>query len=328
MAGVHGEVGVAQQLVGPGAGRVEGDADARSDEHLFADDGERPAQGADDALGDRGRAVLVLEVLEEHGELVAAHAGRGVALAQAALQTGGDRHQELVADRVAEAVVHRLEVVEVDEQHGDPRVLTSDASERVLDAITEEHLVRQVRQRVVKRLMGELALEPLRLRDVAEAPHPTDDLAADSLRLRVALDDPTVLELDQVAALGVGLRVQLAHLRREAVGVDELSEHVAQRDAVVTGGEHRLGELPHLGEALVEARDPALEIDDEDAVGGGVERGVEERERRPQLDVDGLAVGDVLGGAGDGDRQTEVVALGDRAAPMEPAHLAAPRTTR
>ena len=54
-------------------------------------------------------------VLEQHRELVAAEAGGGVAGAQAAPEPVGHDAEQLVAGAVAEAVVHGLEVVEVDE---------------------------------------------------------------------------------------------------------------------------------------------------------------------------------------------------------------------
>ena len=55
--------------------------------------------------------------LHHDDELVAAESGQHVALAQRRAQPLGHDLQQLVADLVAEAVVDRLEVVEVDEQH-------------------------------------------------------------------------------------------------------------------------------------------------------------------------------------------------------------------
>ena len=75
------------------------------------------------ATSDRGR-LGVVGVLDHDRELVAAQAGDHVLGPQARAQARGDRDQQLVAGGVAEAVVDRLEVVEVDEQHGSsPRAL-------------------------------------------------------------------------------------------------------------------------------------------------------------------------------------------------------------
>ena len=85
----------------------------------------------------------------------------------------------------------------------------------MLDPVAEQRLVGEAGERVVERLVGELVLEPLALGDVAEAPHPADDVAVDPLRLRVALEDPAVQELEHVVALGVGLGVELLDLGDE-----------------------------------------------------------------------------------------------------------------
>ena len=55
------------------------------------------------------------EVLEQNGELIAAESRGGVLGAQAGRQSLGGRAEQLVSDRMAEAVVDRLEVVEIDE---------------------------------------------------------------------------------------------------------------------------------------------------------------------------------------------------------------------
>ena len=56
--------------------------------------------------------------LDQHGELVAAEPGHRVAVAHRRAQPVGDLDQQLVAGRVAEAVVDLLEAVQVEEQHG------------------------------------------------------------------------------------------------------------------------------------------------------------------------------------------------------------------
>jgi hypothetical protein len=57
--------------------------------------------------------------LEQHGELVAAEPGDGVAGAGRAGDPLRDAHEQLVTGGVAEAVVDRLEVVQVEEDDGD-----------------------------------------------------------------------------------------------------------------------------------------------------------------------------------------------------------------
>ena len=143
--------------------------------------------------------------------------------------------------------------------------------------------------------MDELALQAPVLGDVAEAPDPPDDLAADALRERVALEDAAVLELERVVALRLGIGVELLHLGDEGPGIAELIEHERQR--VVVARLERLGrEPPHLDEAAVEARDGAGAVDDEDPVGGRLEGRREHRVRRAQVFFRDHAVGDVVPG--------------------------------
>ena len=87
----------------------------------------------------------------------------------AAPEAVGDLHEELVAGRVAERVVHALEVVEV-EEHDDERLAAPlRVQDREREPVVEEDAVRQVGQRVVVRLVPALLLGALAVRDVDEA---------------------------------------------------------------------------------------------------------------------------------------------------------------
>ena len=170
---VHREVGVAQQLVRRGGGpAARGDADAGAGVHLAARHHDRLVQRVEDPLGHLDHRLGVGSVLEEHRELVAAQPSRRVAGAKAAAQAIGHGHQELVTGTVAQAVVHQLEVVEVDEGHrGDRRVGASDASQSMLDAVEEERPVRQAGEGIVEGLVAELVLERAATGDVADGEH-------------------------------------------------------------------------------------------------------------------------------------------------------------
>ena len=63
---------------------------------------------------------MLVRVVDQHGELVAAEPCRKVAGADDALDPCADLREELVSDVVAPAVVHRLEPVEVDVEDSDP----------------------------------------------------------------------------------------------------------------------------------------------------------------------------------------------------------------
>ena len=104
----------------------------------------------------------VADVVQEHGELVAAQARREVAGLQRAEQAPGDGLQQLVADRVAERVVDRLEVVEVQEED---RVVAPARGEQLAEPVEEERAVGQPGQRVVEGLVLEAALQLAQLGD-------------------------------------------------------------------------------------------------------------------------------------------------------------------
>ena len=173
---VHRDVGVAQQVLDDAvADLADRDADARLHVERLAGDLERLAHGGEHALGDLDRLRALADALEQDPELVAAEAGRGVAGAQAAAQALGDLDEQLVAGGVAERVVDRLEVVEVEHADGDEVALAGGAVQGVLDAVVEERAVRQLGERVVEGAVAQLGLGGLALGDVAAG----EDDAAD-----------------------------------------------------------------------------------------------------------------------------------------------------
>ena len=138
---VHGEIGVAKQLITVRTREVECDPDAHSDEHLAASDLQRTPERGQHAFGDVRRLALVGEVLEQHCELVAAQAGGGVLDPEALAETIRHRDQQLVARGVTEAVVDRLEVVHVEKEDGQVAVVAAGPDDRVLDPIAEQDAV-------------------------------------------------------------------------------------------------------------------------------------------------------------------------------------------
>ena len=84
----------------------------------------------------------------------------------------GDGDQQPVPDAVAEAVVDVLEVVEVEEQHGERLGGAVAAAQRVGEPVAEQLAVGEPGERVVERLVAELLLERLAVGDVADGEHP------------------------------------------------------------------------------------------------------------------------------------------------------------
>ena len=64
----------------------------------------------------------------------------------------GERLEDEIAGAVAAHVVHVLEAVEVDRDQGERLARAPRAAEGLLDAIVEEHTVREARERVAERL--------------------------------------------------------------------------------------------------------------------------------------------------------------------------------
>src|SRR6266567_2033970 len=73
-----------------------------------------------------------------------------------------------MAGRVAQAVVDELEIVEVEEDHGDIGVAASSGVHRNLEPVVEEHAIGQAGERVVERLVGKAVFQLLALGDVAD----------------------------------------------------------------------------------------------------------------------------------------------------------------
>ena len=115
----------------------------------------RPASASPTAA----RSLLVHVFLQQDDELVPAETGDGVARARTLLDPRADGDQQLVADVVPEAVVHRLEAVEVEQEHREGSLVSGRQVERVIETVAEHRTVRKTGERVVERLAGELLLQ-------------------------------------------------------------------------------------------------------------------------------------------------------------------------
>ena len=213
---------------------------------------DRLGERRDDPLGDGHRLVGAAHVLAEDHELVAADAGRGVAGAQDAGQPAGDRDQQQVPDLVAERVVDRLEAVEVEHEHADGLLAAPEATERLVEAVAQQHPVRQAGERIVHRLARELVAAALALDGEPERAHEARavEAAADDHVLRTAADRAErrvlVVVVDEHDDGNVGdHRAQFG----------ERAEHGR---VVVAGEQHRVGgRVDELGRGLGGARQRA-----------------------------------------------------------------------
>ncbi len=164
-----------------------------------------------------------------------------------------DLLQQLVAARVAEAVVDDLEAVQVQEQHrrAGLRVAALGAADRLVQAVQEQHAVRQAGERVVERVVLEAALG---LAAVGRVGRGADDPRGPVVLVAnggAAGEQPAVgavavlhavLEVEVVLLGGaVHERVERLRERRAVVGVDAAEPFAARlADLDLAVAEHRL----------------------------------------------------------------------------------------
>ena len=194
---VHRDVGVPQELLRIRGVHIllgEADADADAWEHLLPVALDLALERLQDPRGGVGGIRRIPDPVEQHGELVPAESCDRVGRANGGGQAPPDLLENEVAGSMAEAVVDGLEVVEVDEHDGDGGRASLGAPERVLDAVGEERAVREVRHRIVERLVGELLLERLALAHVAAVQDdPANVLVVEQVRvLHLELQRPPV----------------------------------------------------------------------------------------------------------------------------------------
>ena len=111
-----------------------------------------------------------LDLLAHDEKLVATQPGQRVSRTQQGPETVDDEDEQGVARPVAEAVVHDLEAIEVEEQHTHRPVVARRTGQGLADPVEHEGPVGQTRERVVQRLMSQLLLDAAALGDVPDDP--------------------------------------------------------------------------------------------------------------------------------------------------------------
>nr|GEU28309.1 hypothetical protein [Tanacetum cinerariifolium] len=146
---VHGLVRMLEQVVDvEPVVRVQRDADAGRHERLLLPQRKRRLQAVDDLLGDLLHPLRFVELGKDHREFIAAQARHRIGRPHARADAARRLHQQDVALVVAQGVVDFLEVVEVDEQDGQPRVLAPALDQVLLQAVEQHAAVGQLGQRI------------------------------------------------------------------------------------------------------------------------------------------------------------------------------------
>ncbi len=168
---IHGEVCVAHELLLARAiVGVERHADAHARAKLAVAKRKRLAQRVQDLGRDCLGTLASAELGDEGDEFVAADPRQGIAAAQTAPQPRRHLLQELVALHVPVGVVHLLEAVEVDEEHGQVALVEKHAPgarDRLPQPVEEERAVRQSGERIVGCMEAADLLGLLAVGDVA-----------------------------------------------------------------------------------------------------------------------------------------------------------------
>ena len=164
---VQGHVGVLEQLLGrlPVTG-VDRDARAARQRHLLALHRHGTRQGRHDAPHGVERLNFMSPHWQDQDELVATGARCCVDVARAVHQPARHLLEQHVAHVMAQAVVEKLEPVQIDVHDPDRLRVAPGVGNGVVQALTHQVAVGQPGQRVVLGLVEQLSLQPLALGDV------------------------------------------------------------------------------------------------------------------------------------------------------------------
>ena len=268
---VHRRVGVPQHVLGALIARArQRDADAHAGEHLDPLYLQRGSHLLVNSLGHARGVGLGADVVEQDGELITAEAGQRISRANAALEAARRRAQDLVTDLVAEAVIDRLEPIEIEVEHREPRIAqrASGAVKQVLQPVQEQRTVRKIGERIVERLVLKLLAGFLPLGDVARDPKGPHDVPLPIAQRELRRRHPAELTGRQ--------RLLLLHVHQRLSGANDLLLVAQRLRSVLVGeevevgpadGERRAGDAEPRRLISVDPREAALEILEVDGVG-------------------------------------------------------------
>jgi hypothetical protein len=124
LGAIHGPIRLAQQFGHVAAvARIESNAKTGGDQNLLAVDRSRRRDRVEHLARHQSRMLRLRQVFDQDGEFVAAEARDRVGLAQPPPQALGHDDQEAIARRVPEAIIDRLEAVQVEDHHRDQRTM-------------------------------------------------------------------------------------------------------------------------------------------------------------------------------------------------------------
>ena len=156
---VHRDIGASEEFFRGGRRGAYSATDTHPDKHLPIAEDDRRAQSIEKPLGHSARIAISHQILDQDGKLISTKSSRRIANAQAGLDAPGDLLEHRIARRMSEAVVHRLEVVEIHKEHRQRLTATSRPRKAVIQTVREASAVRESGERIVKGLKPQLILE-------------------------------------------------------------------------------------------------------------------------------------------------------------------------
>ena len=114
-------------------------------------------------------------------------------------------------------------------------------------------------------------------RDIAEAPDPSPNFFPDPLRFRIAFEDPSVLEFQDVIAFEFRLAVQSLYFVHKDFRILKLIQNVLQQLAVVARGGQGVRDSPEGEKLRVVRGDFSLPVHHQNSICGGIESRLQKR---------------------------------------------------
>ncbi|MNF71292.1 hypothetical protein D3C84_532390 [compost metagenome] len=269
----QGRVGVAQQLFSAqGITGKQADADAGVDKQPMTVNVKRLLETVDDPLGQCCGMHQLWTTFSQYGELIAAQPRQRDARAEHGLQAFGHGLEQLVTDRVPEAVIDHLEMIQIDHQQRTAALLDLRRRQCLLGTVGEQQAVGQIGQWIVMRQVLEFVLGILDRADVGKHRDVVAELAvvvmnqADRLPLRV---DPAVFATVPDLAAPLAATVErgehrLVETRRVVAGLEQAGLLAQHFFALVAGNLH---------EGAVHMDDDPITVGDQHAFAGAIEHG-------------------------------------------------------
>ncbi len=147
---VHGQVGGVDQLFRVVMGLTgKGNTDTGGDLDVSISEFEWGTQDVDDSGRDDFDLFHLVELLAEDDELVSRQAGDGVGRSKGSSDAFGRSNKEIVAHLVPVGIIHRFEMIEVDEQDRHEFLRTAAAHDGMLDALEQKDPVGKAGQHIV-----------------------------------------------------------------------------------------------------------------------------------------------------------------------------------